>query len=282
MIVIKSPQQMQAYSLAQRNLKKRIGLVPTMGALHAGHAKLIQVARKENDLVIVSIFVNPTQFGPKEDFRKYPRTFQKDLNVCKSSGADVVFAPSVQSMYPDGFCTYITVGKMGDVLCGLSRPGHFRGVATVVAKLLNSTIPARAYFGQKDAQQVVIIKRFVEDLNFPVSVRVVPIVRHADGLAMSSRNAYLNSAQRNDAVILSQSLMVARTLIRCGERNAVSIKNAIRRLIARVRRARIDYVEIVNAATLVPLQKISGKTLIVLAVYIGSTRLIDNIVIEGK
>lgn len=281
MIVIKTPKQMQAYSLAARAKKKRIGFVPTMGALHEGHVKLIETARKENDYVIVSIFVNPIQFGPKEDFSKYPRTLKKDLLACKNAGTDVVFVPSAEAMYPSDFCTSVVVEKLGTVLCGASRPGHFHGVATVVTKLLNITLPDRAYFGQKDAQQVVIIKRLIEDLNMPVFARIVPTVRYADGLAMSSRNAYLSVTQRKDALILSRALILAKNLIHRGERNAAFIKNGMKKLIMQVPSARIDYSEIVNVTTLVPVQKISGKILIVLAVYIGSTRLIDNMVIES-
>lgn len=264
-------------------LKRRgdiVGLVPTMGFLHKGHLSLIKRARRDSDCVVVSIFVNPTQFGPKEDFKDYPRDLKKDLTVCKRSGVDMVFVPGVRSMYPEGFSTYVNVEGLTEGLCGAKRPGHFRGVTTVVAKLFNIVSPDIAYFGQKDAQQVIVIKRMVEDLDMPVKIRVMPIVREKDGLAMSSRNIYLGRDSRKQAVSLYKSLRMARGLYKKGERDSKKIISRMRNLILREKDAEIDYIAIVDPETLMDVKKISGKTLVALAVRIGKTRLIDNVILN--
>lgn len=267
--------------LQQYTIKgKSIGFVPTMGALHEGHASLIRAARREHDIVVVSIFVNPAQFGPSEDFMKYPRPRASDTALCRSLGVDYVFYPSRGAMYPPGYATFVTVRGLEDVLCGASRPGHFRGVATVVAKLFYIVMPDTAYFGQKDAQQSVIIRKMAADLNMPVRIKVLPTVREADGLALSSRNAYLTPVQRAQAPVLYRSLLHARSLVSRGEKRAVCIIAAMRRMIKKTKDARIDYVSIVAAETLEPLEIMKGACLIALAVRIGDTRLIDNIIVH--
>jgi pantoate--beta-alanine ligase len=257
-----------------------VGLVPTMGALHAGHTSLIQAARRETGLVVVSIFVNPTQFGPSEDFHRYPRPLEQDLELCRRKGVDLVFAPSPAEIYPPDFRTYIEVHDLQDVLEGASRPGHFRGVATVVLKLFNIVLPDVAYFGQKDAQQVRVIQQMVANLNVPVRVSVCPTVREADGLALSSRNQYLDPDQRRQAPLLFQALEEARRRIHAGARDAGQLAHELRRRIEAVPGVRVDYVAVVDNATLQPVPVLAGKMLIALAVYFGSTRLIDNIVVE--
>lgn len=262
---------------------KSIGFVPTMGFLHEGHLSLIKRARKDNDLVIVSIFVNPTQFGPGEDLESYPRDLEKDSALCDDSGADIVFAPSVEEMYPDRYGTYVEVeGDITKKLCGESRPGHFRGVTTIVSKLFNIIPADRAYFGQKDAQQVAIIERMVRDLSFDIEIIPCPIIREEDGLAMSSRNNYLSEEERIDALILSQSLFEVEKIINKGEKNSEIVKNIIIDNIKSKPSARIDYVEIVDAKTLEAVSEIRGEILIALAVKIGKARLIDNIRLEAK
>ena len=280
MKTIKSIPLMQHISRKLRCSGKSIGFVPTMGALHAGHASLIYKARQDNDIVIVSIFVNPMQFGPHEDLKRYPRPFLRDAALCRKLNVDYIFCPEVQHVYPSGFATAVEVRRLQDVLCGSIRPGHFRGVATVVAKLFNACMPDRAYFGRKDAQQAVIIRRMVADLNIPVEVKVMPIVREPDGLAMSSRNVYLNPQERKDAVVLFKALQQAKNMISQGKRNAHAVKKAMHALILSKKTASIDYIAIVDADTLTPLDKIKGKCLIALAVRIGRTRLIDNIVVN--
>ncbi|MBU1727508.1 MAG: pantoate--beta-alanine ligase [Candidatus Omnitrophica bacterium] len=281
MKVISSINGMMKFSKSAKRQGRSIGFVPTMGALHKGHFSLIRKARIENDLVIVSIFVNPAQFGPKEDFSKYPRVFKLDLGVCKQAGVDVVFYPRVKEMYPSSYQTFVTVGELSDTLCGKSRPGHFTGVATVVTKLFNIVGPDTAYFGQKDAQQSVIIRRLSRDLNFPVRIRVVPTVREIDGLAMSSRNSYLNQRQRDEATVLNHSLELAKDLIRAGEKNPKEIIRCMKRLIGNIKSAKIDYIDIVGLEDLETVKKVSKGCLIALAVWIGKTRLIDNIIIDG-
>ena len=259
-----------------RRLKRSIGFVPTMGALHAGHFSLIKQARIENDIVVVSIFVNPTQFGPGEDFKKYPRTFKSDIESCRKLGVDFVFLPDKIDMYPKGYSTFVNVEGLSNVLCGRSRPGHFRGVATVVAKLLNIIQPGSLYLGQKDAQQAIIISRMVKDLNFPVKVKVLPTVRHKDGLALSSRNAFLNKNERNSAAVLFKALQLAEVLISGGQRDAARIKSRMKQLIEKNKQARIDYIAIVDPEQLIEVKKVKPGILIALAVKIGKTRLIDN------
>ena len=280
MKLIRNPNQIQDLSLKLKSKGKRIGLVPTMGYLHAGHLSLVRRAVKECDVAVVSIYVNPLQFGPREDFKRYPRNLKQDMLLAKTAGADYVFAPGDTDMYRGEFLTTVGVDKISSILCGTSRPGHFTGVTTVVTKLFNIVLPDISYFGQKDAQQAVIIKKMVRDLNVPVAIKVLPTVREPDGLAMSSRNAYLNRSQRQDALILYKALGRARCLIRQGERNPRKIISVIKRLIQRVDSARIDYIDIVDAADLSSKKKITGKVLVVLAVFIGKFRLIDNIALR--
>lgn len=269
-------------SLELRKYKgKKIGFVPTMGALHEGHLSLIRQARKDNRVVVVSIFVNPKQFGPDEDLKKYPRPLERDLSLCRKEEVDIVFYPALKDIYPPGYATYINVEGLSVALCGKSRPGHFKGVTTIVTKLINIIRPDVLYLGQKDAQQAVIIKRMVDDLNIPVTVKVMPTVRNKDGLAISSRNIYLSSSERKDAVILSQSLKLAGLLIANGARDAKRIISRIRQVIQRKKSARIDYIEIVDMEDLMPVKRVRGGSLIALAAYIGKTRLIDNLIIRG-
>lgn len=255
---------------------KNIGLVPTMGALHAGHLSLIRQARKENDFTVVSIFVNPTQFGPKEDFKKYPRKLKLDARLCKKEGVDIIFYPDARPMYPQNYKTYVTVKDFSDVLCGKSRPGHFKGVATVVTKLFNIVQPDVAYFGQKDIQQAIIMKKMVCDLNMPVEIKVMPTVRDKEGLALSSRNTYLNKQEKKDALVLFQALNLAKYLIKHGATDTDRIISRTRHLIEKKKTAKIDYISIVNSDNLKPVKKISKNCLIALAAWIGKTRLVDN------
>lgn len=261
-----------------------IGLVPTMGALHEGHASLIAAANKENDFVVVSVFVNPTQFGPNEDLDAYPRTLEADCKLAEKMGANVVFAPSPKEMYPSADDTWVEVtGDITKVLCGRTRPIHFRGVTTVVTKLFNLAQPDRAYFGQKDAQQVEVLKRMVKDLFFPLQLRVMPIIREADGLAKSSRNTYLSQEEHTAALVLSRSLKAAKAMYEAGERDAAKITAAVTADIAKEPMSNIDYVEIY---ALPGLESVSnpmvGSNLLAVAVKFGTTRLIDNVVLEEK
>ena len=262
-----------------------IGVVPTMGCLHEGHLTLMRQARKEQGFVIATLFVNPLQFGPQEDYAVYPRDLNSDSALAATTGIDVLFAPSVDEMYPSGdgkILSFVDVERITSTLCGASRPGHFRGVATVVTKLFNITEADVAYFGQKDAQQVAVIRQMVEDLNFNVKIVSVPIVREPDGLALSSRNRYLNPEERQGALVLSRSLERARELLSSGERDSTVILESMCNMIAQEPLAAIDYVSIVNTLTLEPLKKVSGAALIALAVRFGKTRLIDNLLWEGK
>ena len=254
-----------------------VGLVPTMGALHAGHVSLMRAAREETGFVVVSIFVNPTQFGPAEDFDRYPRPLDSDLKICEANGVDLVFHPDAKAMYAPGFQTLVEVKGLQDVLCGASRPGHFRGVATVVLKLFNIIQPELAYFGQKDAQQVRIIRRMVDDLNVPVRVRVCPTVREPDGLAISSRNQYLDQSQRIHARALFQALEEVRERVLKGERDAQALREVLASRIAATPGAELDYAAVVDADTLKPVRKLKGEVLVALAVKFGTTRLIDNL-----
>jgi pantoate--beta-alanine ligase len=254
-----------------------IGLVPTMGALHAGHASLIEHAREGVGFVAVSIFVNPLQFGPNEDFQRYPRPLEKDLEVCHQKGADLVFAPEVDEVYVSPQRTFVEVSGLGDHLCGAFRPGHFRGVTTVVAKLFNIVEPDRAYFGEKDFQQLCIIRRMVEDLNMPVRVMPVPIFREADGLALSSRNVYLSPEERAVAPILQRALQAAQKLIEAGERSPAAVKDAAARILASEKLVRPEYLEIVDPVEIQPVAEIKGEVRIAGAVWLGKTRLIDNL-----
>ena len=257
-----------------------IGLVPTMGALHTGHISLIRAARAETGFVVVSIFVNPTQFGPNEDFHRYPRPFEQDVQVCAAEGVDLIFHPEPAALYPAGFHTFVEVSDLQDVLCGTSRPGHFRGVTTVVCKLFNIIEPDYAYFGQKDAQQARIIQQVVRDLNLPISIKVQPIVREPDGLALSSRNQYLDANQRRQATVLSRGLEEVRARVTAGERNPDKLIQALKAPIATAPDARLDYAAIVAFETLRPVERLHGQVLVALAVHFGSTRLIDNILLK--
>lgn len=257
---------------------KRIGVVPTMGYLHEGHLSLIRIAREHADVVITTIFVNPTQFAPHEDFAKYPRDLQRDTRLAETAGTDILFVPDTREMYPEGYLTYVEVEKITQVLEGKSRPTHFRGVATVVAKLFNITKPHIAVFGQKDAQQVAVIKRLVRDMNFDVEIIVGSIVREPDGLALSSRNVYLSAEERSDATVLAQSLSCAAELVRGGEKDCSVLRNEMRNLISSKHSTRIDYISIVEAESLEELERLrSGDIILIsLAVFVGDTRLIDN------
>ncbi len=260
---------------------KRLGFVPTMGALHPGHLSLVSTARTQTDIVVTSIFVNPAQFGPKEDFSKYPRTLEKDSQLLAAAGVDYLFAPSVEEMYPKDASTWVTVEGISDKLDGQSRPGHFRGVTTVVAKLFNIVLPDLAFFGQKDAAQVAIVRKMVRDLQFDVHIVVCPTVRESDGLAMSSRNVYLSPEQRKQALVLYRSLMRVQMLVDRGEKDAARLIAAAKQVLAEEPSARLDYFEIVNNNTLEPIADISGGALVAVAAHVGQTRLIDNIVLSG-
>ncbi|MFH1853964.1 MAG: pantoate--beta-alanine ligase [Candidatus Omnitrophota bacterium] len=259
---------------------KVIGFVPTMGYLHEGHRSLIRKARRDTDIVVVSIFVNPLQFGPKEDLEKYPRDPRQDLALCKRSGVDIVFTPYSKIMYPKDFSTYVNVEGLTEGLCGASRPGHFRGVATVVTKLFNIVSPDIAYFGQKDAQQATVIKKMAGDLDMPVKIKVMPTVREKDGLAMSSRNAYLNPDERVKAIFLYKSLRLAGELYKKGETSPREIITKMRKLLLEQKAITIDYISIVDPEKLVDVKRICGRVLVAAAVRIGKTRLIDNIILN--
>lgn len=253
-----------------------IGLTPTMGALHEGHMSLMEAARQACDKVVTSVFVNPIQFGPNEDYDNYPRDLEHDAAIAESKGIDVVFHPSVEEMYPPNYNTYVVMETLTDTLCGAKRPGHFRGVCTVVNKLMNIVQPDKAFFGQKDAQQLAIIKRMVADLNMNVTVVGCPIVREEDGLAKSSRNAYLSEEERVAALCLSRAIFAAQEAIENGERNASTISKLVADTIEAEPMSRIDYVEVVDLANMQPVETLGEAGLVAIAVYIGSTRLIDN------
>ena len=263
---------------------KSIGLVPTMGALHEGHASLINASAKENDITIVSVFVNPTQFGPNEDYEAYPRTLENDCIVAQNAGADVVFAPKNKDLYPNEDMTWVEVtGDITKVLCGRTRPIHFRGVTTVVSKLFNLSRADRAYFGLKDAQQTEVLRRMVDDLFFNVELRIMPIIREADGLAKSSRNTYLSPEERKSALILSKSLKLAKEAFTNGQRDVEAILNLVKDIIQSEKTRQIDYVEMYKLPGLKPVgNKIEGRVLLALAVKFGTTRLIDNVILEDK
>jgi pantoate--beta-alanine ligase len=279
MEIAKTVESVREIILQARKKGKTIGLVPTMGALHIGHISLIEAAKKKTGYVVVSIFVNPTQFGPGEDYEKYPRPIEKDLKICRDNGADLAFNPSAEQMYPDENLTWVNVEKLTETLCGANRPGHFRGVATVCAKLFNIVQPDAAFFGQKDAQQCVVIRQMVRDLNMPLKIIICPTVREADGLAVSSRNQYLTGQQRKDAVCLYRALQECKKMVRNGETDTNTIIKKMREVIEQVPYAQIDYISIVDAESLQNIEKIDRKALVALAVKIGLARLIDNIMI---
>jgi pantoate--beta-alanine ligase len=280
MKVVDSVAGMKALARQWKKSGKRIGFVPTMGYLHEGHLNLVRESKKAADVTVVSIFVNPTQFGPREDFKKYPRDLEKDSAYLAQAGVDCLFHPDVAEIYPPGYRTYVEVHGLQDRLCGRSRPGHFRGVATVVLKLFNIVGPDLAFFGAKDAQQVLIIEKMASDLDLDVEIVTCPIIREADGLALSSRNAYLGPGERRAALVLSASLRKAERAIGAGERDAAGIIAGIRALVEAEPLARIDYIEAVDPSTLEPVAELHGDVLIALAVFVGSTRLIDNIRVQ--
>lgn len=265
---------------AARAEGKSVGLVPTMGALHEGHLSLIRRSVRRADFTVVSIFVNPKQFGPNEDFDRYPHPLDRDLLLAREAGADLTFVPDVKTMYPEGFSTCVTVDGLTERLCGAERPGHFRGVTTVVAKLFNMVQPDFAFFGQKDAQQALVIRRMVRDMDMPLQVVVCPIVREADGLAMSSRNVYLTPEERSQAPVIHQALLAARRAVQDGEIVSEHLQNLIRRTIEKASAARIEYVEIVETELLQPAAVLKGEILMAVAVRFGRTRLIDNEVVR--
>ncbi len=279
--VITNIKEMQDLSTQVRSAGRTVGCVPTMGFFHRGHISLMEASAGENDFTVVSLFVNPTQFGENEDFEAYPRNLDRDCNLAGQAGVDVVFAPQAQAMYPENYATYVEVQKLTDTMCGASRPGHFKGVTTVVAKLFNIILPHRAYFGQKDAQQALVIKKMVRELNFPLEIRVMPIVRESDGLAMSSRNIYLSEEERQAALVIPRSLEAARDLLEKGEKNVAKIKEEIESILSRESLAKIDYVAVKDAGMLQDMETIQGSVLVAVAVWIGKTRLMDNFIWGG-
>lgn len=280
MQVIRQVHHMARVVQAAKRSGRTIGFVPTMGALHDGHMSLIRAAHRQTQVTVVSLFVNPLQFGPKEDYARYPRDLKRDLNLAKAGGCDLAFAPDVSQTYPSGFCTYVEVEGLSGRLEGASRAGHFRGVTTVVMKLFHVVQPSVAYFGQKDYQQALLIRRMVKDLNVPIAIRLMPTVREADGLAMSSRNAYLTSEERQHATVLYRALCAAKARIRAGERNPRRVIEAMRELLRRARPVRVEYLAVVDAATLEPLEALRGDVAILVAAWVGSTRLIDNLLVD--
>ena len=278
MKIIESVREMQRHSEALRNQGKRVAFVPTMGFLHRGHLSLMEEARRRGDCVVTSIYVNPTQFGPTEDLDKYPRDFERDRQLCQEVGVDVIFYPSNDEMYPKNYQTYVTVEGVTQNLCGLSRPGHFRGVATVCAKLFNMVKPHVTVFGKKDFQQLVVIRRMVKDLNMDIEVVGMPTVREADGLAMSSRNTYLKAEERESALSLSRSLRLAKKMYDAGERNAARIIEEVKKFISSHPHAKIDYVQICDTTTMKDVDRVEGECVMALAVRVGVARLIDNYV----
>ncbi|HTS56578.1 MAG TPA: pantoate--beta-alanine ligase [Terriglobales bacterium] len=281
MKIAQTVEEMQAAARGARAAGKSSGLVPTMGALHGGHLSLVRAAKAACDMVTVSIFVNPLQFGPHEDLAKYPRDFEGDSKRLEAERVDCLFAPSVEEMYPESSTTYVEVEGLSQRLCGGSRPGHFRGVATVVAKLFHIVEADKAFFGQKDAAQVAVLRRMVRNLNFPVEIVVCPIVREPDGLAMSSRNAYLNPQERKSALQLHRSLNEVQRRFEQGERNPTNLIEAGKQVLAQDPGVRLDYLSIVDPDTLAPVSKLTGKSLVAVAAFVGGTRLIDNVVLRA-
>lgn len=279
MVILTTIDKIREFIKDARTKGKSIGLVPTMGYFHEGHLSLMSRARQDNDVVVVSLFVNPTQFGPGEDFQRYPRDLDRDARMAEEIGVDLLFCPSGEEMYPENYQTYVNVEKLSQGLCGTSRPGHFRGVATVVLKLFNIVQPNRAYFGQKDYQQLKVIEQMVKDLNVPVEIIGMPIVRERDGVAMSSRNTYLSSEERRAARVLSKSLKYAQELLDSGVNDANELSRKIEEFISKEPLAAIDYVAVVDSDTLEYLRIVEDKALVALATRIGTTRLIDNAII---
>lgn len=282
MKVLRTIKEIKEYAKAQKQAGKIIGLVPTMGALHEGHLTLMRAAREKCDIVIASVFVNPVQFGPNEDYDAYPRRFEEDCKKLETVPVDAVFHPEPAEMYPDGYATYVNVeGEITHKLCGAQRPGHFRGVATVVTKLMNLSRADEAFFGQKDAQQVVVISRFVEDLNINVHINMVPIVREESGLARSSRNQYLSADEKKAALVLSRSLKAAKMLYADGENKVGELKKVVSDILEAEPMATVDYVELYSFPGLLSIEEVKGPALLAIAVKIGKTRLIDNVIL-GK
>jgi pantoate--beta-alanine ligase len=281
LVVTEQVNQMRQIVWHAQGRGSRVGFVPTMGALHAGHLSLIQAARKECDFVVVSIFVNPTQFGPQEDYGKYPRNLADDLKLCGDAGADVVFHPAVETIYPDGFATFVEVGGLADVLEGKYRPGHFRGVSTIVLKLFNIVPADSAYFGQKDYQQQAIIQRMCAELNLPIEIRVCPTVRESDGLALSSRNVYLNADERRSALALSRSLQLAQKAIAAGRTDLDTIRREMFEELTKTPRVRAEYATLIHPETLAEVPEVLSRLVGVVAARVGATRLIDNLIIEA-
>lgn len=280
MVTIEKISELKKMVKQVQNKGQRVGIVPTMGYFHEGHLSLIRRARKENDLVVVSLFVNPIQFGPKEDLATYPRDLKHDRELAAGAGADILFTPEVAAMYPPNFQTYVEVTEVSQNLCGASRPGHFRGVATVVLKLFNIVKADRAYFGEKDAQQLRVIRRMATDLNLDIEIIGCPIVRESDGLAMSSRNVYLNDQERQAALVLQRALQTAKQLIENGERDSQVVNRRMQDVFGKEPLATIDYIEIVSGETLESLTVLTGEVLIAVAAKVGKTRLIDNMAIQ--
>jgi pantoate--beta-alanine ligase len=278
-MVLRTVRELQQYSRAQRAAGKTVGLVPTMGALHAGHASLIRAAREACGAVVVSIFVNPTQFGPNEDYVRYPRTFDADCALAEAGGAEVIFAPSVEELYPAGAATFVEVEGLSQRLDGASRPGHFRGVATVVSKLLNAAEPDLTFFGQKDAAQVAVLRRMANDLQVAAKMVVCPIAREPDGLALSSRNVYLSTEERTQALSLSRAIREVEALVCEGRRSASVLIAAARNIFTVEPAVRVDYIELVDWDTLLPVDSAAPGTLFAVAAWVGATRLIDNTII---
>lgn len=280
METIESILEMKAWSSTTKAQGKKIAFVPTMGYLHKGHLELMKKAKERCPRVVTSVFVNPKQFGPSEDYQNYPRNLERDKELAEWAGTDVLFVPKAEEMYPEGYSTYVEVEGLSDVLCGASRAGHFKGVTTVVMKLINIVQPSEAFFGEKDAQQLIIIKKMIKDLNMDIKITPVPTIRETDGVALSSRNKYLNEEERKQAVCLYQSLMKAKEMIDAGERSSGKIKSGMEKIIKEKSLAEIDYIEIVDTDKLKKLDTLSGRALVALAIKIGKARLIDNIMAE--
>ncbi len=281
MKIVQKPEEMQKIIFQHRLKGEKIAFVPTMGYLHEGHLSLIREGRKRGDILVVSIFVNPTQFGPNEDLDRYPRDFERDKKLCEKEGVDYIFYPEMKDMYPEGYQTFVEVTELSKYLCGKSRPGHFRGVTTVVTKLFNIVQPDIAIFGKKDYQQLKIIERMVRDLNFPVKIIGMPIVREKDGLAMSSRNKYLSPEERESALSLNRALRIAEEMVKKGERNLKKIREEVKRFIEKYPHTKIDYVETTDPETLVTIDELpESGALLALAVWVGQARLIDNTILK--
>lgn len=278
MQIVTDIQKMQSASLKARSRGTIIGYVPTMGYFHQGHISLMETSVSENDFTVVSLFVNPAQFGENEDFDAYPRNLDRDSSLAEKAGVDILFVPEAKDMYPMNYSTYVHVEGLTNVMCGARRPGHFRGVTTIVSKLFNITLPHRTYFGQKDVQQALVIERMVRDLNYPLEIRIMPIIREEDGLAMSSRNSYLSLSERQAAAVIPRSLAAGRDLLEQGERHAEKIGKKVEEVLSGEPLARIDYVAVKDPDTLENLETINNRVLVATAVWIGKTRLIDNLI----